>query len=76
MITGKNQIGYNLSCLGTKTFKTFNPQLNTENKTVFYEANQAEINQAITVASEAFKTFRTLSGKQKASFFVLLPMKF
>ena len=68
MITGKNQIGYSLSCLGSKTFKTFNPQLNAENKSVFYEANEAEINQAVTVASEAFKTFRTLSGKQKASF--------
>ncbi|MEJ2113124.1 MAG: aldehyde dehydrogenase (NADP(+)) [Flavobacteriaceae bacterium] len=68
MITGKNYIGNNLSANGTKTFKTFNPQLNIENQYVFNEASSEEIDLAVALASEAFKTFRTISGKQKADF--------
>lgn len=68
MITGKNYIGYNLSAKGTKTYKTFNPQLNVENEQVFTEASTEEINEAVNLASEAFKTFSTISGAQKATF--------
>ena len=68
MITGKNYIGNQLSAKGNKTYKTFNPQLNIENKHVFVEATIEEINEATALASEAFKAFRTTSGKEKAVF--------
>ena len=68
MITGKNYIGNTLSSKGSKTYKTFNPQLNIENSNVFTEATVDEINEAAHLASEAFKTFRSLSGEKKAHF--------
>lgn len=68
MITGKNYIGNSLSATGTKTYKTFNPLLNIENEYSYTEASEEEINRALALASEAFKTFRTTSGKQKANF--------
>jgi len=68
MITGKNYIGFSLSHKGKTTFKTFNPKLNTENEPLFYEADAEEINAAVTLASEAYKTFKNTSGAQKATF--------
>jgi len=68
MITGNNYTGNKLSGIGAKTYKTFNPQFNIENNTVFTEATTEEINEAVTLASEAFKTFRTISGEKKAEF--------
>ena len=68
MITGKNYIGNQLSAQGTKTYRTFNPQLNIENETTFFEATSEEIDEAVTLASEAFKSYRTISGEQKARF--------
>jgi len=68
MITGKNYIGDQLSAKGTKTYKTFNPQLNIENEIVFTEATQEEINEAVSLASSAFKTFRSISGAKKVEF--------
>ena len=68
MITGKNYIGNQLSNSGTTTYKTFNPELNRENDTVFTEATSEEIDNAVNLASEAFKTYRTVSGKRKAEF--------
>jgi len=68
MITGQNYIGNKHSAKGNKTYKTFNPQLNIENKTLFTEATAQEIDEAVQLASEAFKTFRYFSGKKKASF--------
>ncbi|WP_299160314.1 aldehyde dehydrogenase (NADP(+)) [uncultured Tenacibaculum sp.] len=68
MITGKNYIGDVISASGGKTYKTFNPELNEENNTVFTEATQEEINNAVSLASQAFKEYRSISGKQKATF--------
>lgn len=68
MITGQNYIGSTLSSKGNKSYKTFNPQLNIENESIFTEATPGEIDEAVALASEAFKTFRTISGKQKAAF--------
>lgn len=68
MITGKNYIGNQLSANGTKTYKTFNPKLNIENPNTFTEATEDEINEAVALASEAFKKFKSVSGKQKAAF--------
>lgn len=68
MLTGKSHIGNRLSAKGSKTFKTFNPQLNVENRTMFFEANSEEINEAVELASEAFKEHRKVSGEKKSAF--------
>lgn len=68
MITGKNYIGTQLVAAGNKTYKTFNPESNQENVHVFTEATQEEINQAVNLASKAFKEYRTISGKRKSEF--------
>lgn len=68
MIFGKNYIGNMQSAKGNKTYRTFNPQLNIENETLFTEATAQEINESVHLASEAFKTFRTVPGEKKSSF--------
>lgn len=68
MITGKNYIGNTLSARGTKTYSTFNPQLNIENEAVFTEATSEEINEAIALATVAFQSFRTMEGTKRAAF--------
>ncbi len=68
MIFGKNYIGNQQSAQGSKTYKTFNPQLNIENETVFTEATSQEIDDAVQLASKAFKTYRSISGEKKATF--------
>ena len=70
MITGKNYIGNKLSKIGDKKFKTFDPKQNTTNSWTFYEATDDEVNEALTLAEEAFKTFKTISGKSRANFLV------
>lgn len=68
MITGKNYIGNTLSVRGTKTYRTFNPQLNIENKAVFIEATSEEIDEAVALAAMAFQSFRSMEGTKKADF--------
>lgn len=68
MITGKNYIGNQQSAKGATTYKTFNPQLNIENETVFTEATSDEIDAAVTLASEAFEVYKNVSGAKKAEF--------
>ncbi|MDG1810969.1 MAG: aldehyde dehydrogenase (NADP(+)) [Polaribacter sp.] len=68
MLTGKNYIGNQLSANGNKTYTTFNPQINTKNTNVFTEATSAEINVAAQLATEAFKTYKLVSGAKKAVF--------
>ncbi len=67
-MTGKNAIGNQLSAKGSITFTTFNPELNVENETVYTEATSEEINEAVELATLAFKEFREIFGKQKAIF--------
>ena len=67
-MTGKNYIGNQLAATGTKIYKTFNPELNQENETVFVEATSKEIEEAVNLAASAFKEFRTISGIKKAEF--------
>lgn len=68
MITGKNYIGSQLKASGTKTIKTFNPQLNEENPWVFTEATADEIEEAVALANKAFSSYRKCSGLEKANF--------
>ena len=68
MISGKNYIGNKQSAKGGKSFKTFNPQLNLENETSFLEATSEEINEAVTLAKNAYREFSKTSGSKKADF--------
>ncbi|MFI1773489.1 aldehyde dehydrogenase (NADP(+)) [Thalassobellus citreus] len=68
MITGKNYIGNKLSGKGSVTHKTVNPKLNIENPTAFIEATEDEVDEAVLLASEAFKVYRKVPGTQKAAF--------
>ncbi len=68
MISGKNYIGNKRSALGSKQFRTFNPLLNLENETVFWEASAGEIDEAVSLAAKAFEVYRYTSGTDKALF--------
>ena len=68
MISGKNIIGNKLSKQGDVTYKTFNPKTNKETNFTFYEATSVEINEAVELASEAYKIYKDISGSKKADF--------
>jgi len=68
MITGKNYIGNQLKASGSITHKTINPKLNIENSTPFFEATTNEIEEAVQLASSAFKSYRKVSGERRAEF--------
>lgn len=68
MTTGKNYIGEVLSAKGKTTYKTVNPEQNSENETIFYEATEGEIAQAVVLADQAFKTYGTIEDAKKADF--------
>ncbi len=68
MLTGKNQIGDHLSSNGEISFHTFNPKLNKENSTIFYEASSEEINKAVSLASTAYIIYSKISPYRKADF--------
>jgi NADP-dependent aldehyde dehydrogenase len=68
MITGKNYIGEELSATGSVTYKTIDPEANSENEFTFYEATKEEVNQAAEKASEAFEVYKIKSSKEKAEF--------
>jgi len=68
LLTGKNKIGFNLSSKGTKTFQTFDPTRNSKNPTLFFEANEEEIELAVQLADSAFTLFQQIPFNQKASF--------
>ncbi len=68
MATGKNYVGVELSAQGSKSYRTFNPLLNIENETVFIEASQQEVNEAVNLASQAFISYSNVSGIEKAAF--------
>ncbi len=53
-ISGENIIGFKESSLGIKTFQTFNPIAHQLNETIFYEAIESEVEEAMELANEAF----------------------
>ena len=67
-MTGKNIIGETLSSSGKEVFYGENPATGQKLEPAFYEATEQEINNAIEKASEAFQTYRIVSGKDKAGF--------
>ncbi|TBN06854.1 aldehyde dehydrogenase (NADP(+)) [Hyunsoonleella flava] len=68
MTTGKNYIGQTLKAAGNSTYKTVNPKLNIENPTSFFDATEAEVNEAVNLAWDAFKVYRKVSGEKRAAF--------
>ena len=68
MITGKNYIGGKLSARGKVTFNTFNPLTNQNNAEVFFEASQEEIDEAVSLAWQAYEDYRNVSGTRKSEF--------
>ncbi|MCL4113010.1 UNVERIFIED_CONTAM: hypothetical protein GTU68_064140 [Idotea baltica] len=68
MITGKNYIGATKSAAGDKTYKTFNPKLNSETEWTFTEATSEEIDNAVAEAANAFKLYSAISDAKKAEF--------
>lgn len=68
MISGKNYIGSELTAKGTQTYNTFNPNANQDTEWQFFEANDDEINSAVKKATQAFKIFSKISGKERAGF--------
>ncbi|SIQ41651.1 aldehyde dehydrogenase (NADP(+)) [Maribacter ulvicola] len=68
MISGTNAIGTKSSKQGNNTFKTFDPKENINTEWTFYEASSNEINEAVDLATDAFKTYKEFSGNKKAGF--------
>ena len=68
-LTVKNYVAGKLSSKGCVTFKTFNPNLNSENSVIFYQANKEEIENAIDLALNSFKVYQKISDEKKAIFF-------
>jgi len=68
MLDGKNIIGFKRSKRGSKTFKTFNPILNIENETNYFEAAPEEIQEAVSLANQAYSTYAETSYEHRAKF--------
>jgi 2,5-dioxopentanoate dehydrogenase len=60
---GKNQIGAALSARGAKTFSAFDPRQGKTLDPVFSEATGEEVDQALSLAAEAFPAFRASSAE-------------
>lgn len=67
-ISGQNYVGFKLSAQGKKTYKTYNPELQKQNDHIFYEASNEEINEAVMLANDAFRIFKTFSSAKKSTF--------
>lgn len=67
-ISGKNAIGFQLSQLGEKTFKSFDPARNVENESLFYEATPAEVEEAMKCAGAVCEAYAQLPGKRRGDF--------
>jgi len=68
MITGKNLIGYTESANGSKQYNTFDPVKNQENTAPYTEATAQEVDQAVTMAQQAFEAYRSMAGEKRAAF--------
>lgn len=64
-ITGANIIGYKTSA---KNPDTFSGTIAGKREEKFHAASEAEINEAMEKASEAFQTYRNFPGAEKAAF--------
>jgi len=67
-ITGQNLIAGEFSGDTTNGFVAFNAQTNQAMTTTFADASEAEINQAISRADEAFVSYSQLNAEKRAKF--------
>ena len=67
-ITGGQQIGFSESAAGRETFRSTDPQRGADNPWIFYEATEAEINQALEAALAAAELYGRKSGARRAQF--------
>ncbi|SNZ00802.1 aldehyde dehydrogenase (NADP(+)) [Flagellimonas pacifica] len=67
-LTGKNILGFTQSAKGEVLFYGVNPSTGSQLQTPYYQATQQEIDEAITLAENAFTEYRDKSGKEKAVF--------
>ncbi len=65
---GKNILGNSLSSSGSSTFQSTNPATSEKLTTLFHEATEAEINQAVELATQAFDPYRGFTKDQRADF--------
>ncbi|WP_274473994.1 aldehyde dehydrogenase (NADP(+)) [Mangrovimonas aestuarii] len=72
LITGMNYLGSSLSAKGMVTYRTFNPIINENNKTVFTEATIEEVEEAVALAQKAFNVYKSIEGKAKAEFLITI----
>jgi 2,5-dioxopentanoate dehydrogenase len=68
MITGKNNIGGPWVAAGDFKFTGFDPRTRQPTEWQFTDATEDEVEQAVRVAVEAFKTTRNLSTQIRATF--------
>lgn len=63
-----NRIGYHQGQAGKKTFQAINPATQATLPGDFVAATEQEVNEAVELAHEAWKSYRNTSGAQKAQF--------
>lgn len=68
VISEKNSIGYSESALGIESFYAYNPNSREPLGTSYYEATPAEVDRAVSLAENAFTTYREKTGIEKALF--------
>ena len=64
----KNIIGFSISSEGDSSTQGFNPKTGEPLPGDFSNANYEEVNLAVEKATEAFETYRKISGKKKSLF--------
>ena len=67
-LTGKHLIGNRESADSTASFSPANPALNTTLEPPYFEATEAEIDSAVSLAVGAFDRFRLLPAEARAGF--------
>jgi len=67
-LSGTSIIGFGRGASGARLFHSINPSTGAELAPNYYSANEAEVNQAAQLASQAFSIYRECSGQMKAAF--------
>ena len=67
-IHGKNRIGYELSSMSDKSYKSYDPVTLKELPELYSVATNEEINLAMNKAMDSFKIYKNTNGKTKARF--------
>lgn len=67
-LTGKQLIGSSYTCTGERTFKAVNPETDAALEPVFYEGTSQDVDRAVTLAEEAFDTYRATDNTRRGEF--------